>query len=555
MFGKNFYTIAFLMLLSALGISYFYSNKTEAKSVSQKMDNLNTNLMKLENIIRFVNEYYVDDPNYDKAFKGAIDGLLEKLDPHSSYLPPKEQASEEEEFTGKFGGIGIQFEIKDKLITVISPIPETPAYKLGVKPGDKIIEIDGKSAFGISNEEVFKRLKGEIGTKVKITIQREGLETNPEYTIIRAEIPINSVVADCMLDDGKTGYIKINKFAYHTSDELEKALIYLENKGMKQFILDLRGNPGGIMTQAVNIADKFISGNKLLLYTKGRVQAFDERFYSTDNTTHKNYPIIILIDAGTASASEIVTGALQDYDRAFVLGTRSFGKGLVQKPFPLGDGSVLRLVISRYYTPSGRLIQRPYDKGKYAYYMDRYVSEKDLSPKELAIRDSIKNSNVFYTLRKHRKVYGGGGITPDSIVNFDPSTKILNNLLRKGIFEEFSIKFYNKNLKNFVYKNNFDEFCKNFMITDFMLEEFCDIANNNKIAIGEKYKTEDKEYKNFTSEDLNKSIVKIKNYMKYYVARQFFNDIKLYPRVEAMTDKHVQIALTLFGKAAKLNEN
>jgi carboxyl-terminal processing protease len=310
-------------LIIAIMFSYKYENGDASNGNSLMY------FQKMNYILRVVDNVYVDEPDIDKMMEGAIEGMLKKLDPHSSYIPADKQKEVEEDFQGEFGGIGVEFEIKDKYLTIISPIPDTPSDRLGLMPGDKIIRIDEKTAYDITTEEVFKRLKGQIGSKVKITVARIGVDEPLEYEIIRAAIPIHSVIAKCLLDDKTTGYISINRFASKTSAEVEEALNYLEANGMKRLILDLRGNPGGLMDQAIEVADKFIDAGKLIVYTKGRFSDFDEEFYSTGSATHKKFPVIVLIDAGSASASEIVSGALQDHDRAFILGARSFGKGLV----------------------------------------------------------------------------------------------------------------------------------------------------------------------------------------------------------------------------------
>ena len=551
MSDKKFYIIAVSLLIIAITFSYKY----EEGEASNGANSLNY-FQKMNYILRVVDNVYVDEPDIDKVMEGAIEGMLKTLDPHSSYIPADKQKEVEEDFEGVFGGIGIEFEVKDKYLTVISAIPETPSERIGLMPGDKIIRIDSKTAYDITTEEVFKRLKGPIGSKVNITVARTGASEPMEYEIIRAAIPIYSVVAECMLEDKITGYISINRFANKTSQELEDALNALNKKGMKRLILDMRGNPGGLMDQAIEVVEKFISANKLIVYTKGRFKDFDEEFYSTIDGNHKNLPLIVLIDAGSASASEIVSGALQDHDRAYILGAKSFGKGLVQRPFDLGDGSVARITISRYYTPTGRLIQRPYDEGTESYFLDRYIDPELMTEQEKAKEDSIKKAETFYTLNKKRVVYGGGGITPDSLITYDPYSDLMTDLFRMRVFQDHAIDFFNTmNGKETGWKNDFEKYYKDFTISESMVNDFISVAKRNKINILEtvpdKKDMVKKEYY-YSKVQFDKDLEKIKIEIKYNIARQYFKERSLYPRIKAMNDKFVIIALTLFDEAKKL---
>ena len=576
MIGKKFYIISFITIILALTLTYKH------EEVQASTDKLMLYLKKINLIMQIVDTFYVEEPDREKMLEGAINGMLEELDPHSTYIPPKEQEKVDEEFNEEFGGIGIRFEIKNKYLTVISPIPGTPSSKLGLQPGDRITKIDGTTAYGIETEEVFKRLKGPIGSKVVITIYRDGEDKEADYEIIRAAIPVHSVIAKCMLEDKRTGYIQLNLFAKKTAEETEEALVDLEEQGMDQLILDLRGNSGGLMDQAIDIVDLFLTGDKKIVYTQGRDSTLKEEYYSTDFTTRKQYPIIVLIDAGSASASEIVSGALQDQDRAFILGVKSFGKGLVQRPFDLGDGSVARITIAKYYTPTGRLIQRPYDNGKEAYYYDRYFdnekNREDLDSLALFKLDSVKNSQKYYTLRKKRVVYGGGGITPDSTVYYDTKNNVMNTFYRKRVFQDYTIKFFNKfRDKEFSWKNNFEEFYENFNVTNEMIDELLLISEENGIVIEKEVKVSEndndsviksevldskKELKKMNKKDKNKIYLTEKDFIsekdniiravRLNIARQYFDDRSMYPRINAMGDKHIKIALTLFDEARDL---
>jgi carboxyl-terminal processing protease len=551
MSDRKFYIVSVLLLIAALTLSYRF----ETGSAANNTNTLN-HFQKINYILKVVDNVYVDEPDIDKVMEGAIEGMLKALDPHSSYIPADKQKEVEEDFVGHFGGIGIEFEIKDKYLTVVSAIPDTPSDRIGLMPGDKIIRIDKKTAFDITTEEVFKRLKGPVGTKVNITIARSGLEEPMDYEIIRAAIPIYSVIAECMLDDKITGYISINRFANKTSAELENALNMLEAKGMKRLILDLRGNPGGLLDQAVEVVDKFIDKGKLIVYTKGRYKDFDDSFYSTSAATHKKVPMIVLIDAGSASASEIVSGALQDHDRAFILGARSFGKGLVQRPFELGDGSVARITISRYYTPTGRLIQRPYDEGSESYFLDRFTDPELISEEQVAKEDSIKKAETYFTLNKKRKVFGGGGITPDSLITYDLLSPLMTDLFRQRAFQDYAISFFNNTKESEIsWKNDFEKFYNSFKLSEKMMNDFKAVLKEKKINIlaelPPKSEMAKKEYYH-TSGQFEKDMEKISTEIKYAVARQYFKERSQYPRIKAMSDKFVLTALTLFDQAKKL---
>lgn len=364
---------------------------------------------KLGEIVRLVRASYVDSPDLTRMTEGSIVGLLEELDPHSVYIPVTEQTRIAERFAGEFSGIGIQFEIIDDQILVVSPIPGTPADRMGLRAGDRIIKIDGVSTFGITNEEVFSRLRGPRGSKVTITVVQLGEPEPFDLELTRDKIPIHSVDASFMLGDGVTGYVVINQFTSVTSKELRQALIALRRQGMKQLILDLRGNTGGYLGQADEVADKFISAGKVIVSTEGRIRRSNDVLHATSAPTEPYYPLIILVNRGSASASEIVAGAIQDHDRGLIIGQPTFGKGLVQSPFELEDGSVVRITTARWYTPSGRCVQRPYDDGIGEYLLSSNQSDSSL----LADTADVE---TFLT-RTGRKVFAEKGIRPDYIVD------------------------------------------------------------------------------------------------------------------------------------------
>ena len=374
-------------------------------------------LKTLTQVIKLVQDGYFEDVDLDEFINGAIRGGLETLDPHSQYITKEELSSINEQFEGKFEGIGIEYSMIEGYITVISPIPGTPSDRAGLQSGDKIIKINGKSAYKITTEEVLKKLRGEKGTSVNVHIIRG--ESEPfEITLVRDQIPITSIVASFLIDES-IGYIKINRFANNTVSELKSELQNLAKKGMQKIILDLRNNGGGLLNQAVEMVDMFVASQDTIVYTKGKLRSANELFKASKNIKDLQYPLVILINNGSASASEIVAGAIQDLDRGIIMGERSFGKGLVQRQYPLQDGSAVRITIAQYFTPSGRLIQRPYEEGLGEYYNQE------------AIEDSSLNNKTLHYTKSGRIVYGGGGIWPDSIIKFDENyKKYLSNKIR-----------------------------------------------------------------------------------------------------------------------------
>lgn len=405
-------SVALLALLSiVVAINLLLANlKPQTRT---RTNDLYRKMTTLQEVINLVNENYVETVDWSDVIEGAVTGLLETLDPHSTYIPSEDFESVNERFEGNFTGIGIEFDIINGWITVITPVEGSPSQKVGLRPGDRIIEIEGKSAYKFSQTQVFNTLRGPKGTPVNIKISRPGLEQSLDFTIIRDRIPIYSVPASIMLDE-TTGYVLVSRFAHDTAVEFEAALRELEAAGMEQLIIDLRNNGGGYLGQAVEIVDKFIALEDTIVYTIGRHPSLNQVHLAHKSPTHKPMPVIVLINRGTASASEIVAGALQDHDRALIVGETSFGKGLVQHQFKLSDGSALRVTVARYYTPSGRLIQRPYGEGTRKYLHDLYSRDDDP-----AFRDSLQATLPRYKTRAGRTVFGGGGIQPDVTVVFD----------------------------------------------------------------------------------------------------------------------------------------
>ena len=395
---------------------------------------------KFGTLMRYVGQLYVDSVSVEDLTELAIVKMLEDLDPHSVYFSADELKEADEPLNGNFEGIGVQFNIFKDTIMVVSPISGGPSERLGIRAGDRIVEVDGENAagIGITNRDVMKLLKGPKGTVVQVGIKREGEPGLLSFDIVRDKIPIYSIDAAHMVDK-KIGYIKVSRFAKTTMDEFQSAIQTLQGQGMKDLILDLQGNGGGMLRTAIAMSDEFLSGDKLIVYTEGRSFEREDTFAQYKGLFEKGR-LVVLIDEASASASEIVSGAVQDWDRGLVVGRRSFGKGLVQRPMRLPDGSAVRLTVQKYYTPSGRCIQKPYDDGVEAYRkekFERYERGEFMTLDSLELPDSL----LFQTRLLERDVYGGGGILPDVFVPLDTtySSDTFSNILRKGLCSRYAL--------------------------------------------------------------------------------------------------------------------
>ena len=518
---KNLKYIGYALLFMIL----LYGFKQD--SVKSQFLKMNT----LTQIIRLVSENYFEDVDMNDIMEGAIIGLLDRLDPHSSYISSEQLELITEQFDGEFEGIGIEFSILGGYITVISPIPGTPSDRAGLQSGDKIIRINNVSAYKITQKDVMEKLRGTKGTSVDVTISRPGLEEDFDVTLVRDKIPIVSVLASFMIDD-ETGYVKVNRFSRTTALEIKDALSTLENNGMKQLLLDLRNNGGGMMDQAINIIDMFISSRDTILFTKGKIPNSNEVYRATVSRKDKDYPIIVLINRGSASASEIISGAFQDLDRGLIIGETSFGKGLVQRQYQLRDGSAARITIAQYYTPSGRLIQRPYTD-----VADYYI---DLTNDNREAIDSTLSERPIYHTKNGRVVYGGGGITPDifSEQKLDYSKSIREILSHP---DRLAFKYANE-LKNNVQKKygNYLKFQSNYKIEGKEKKSFIQWLSEQGIEFSKEEIDEDWKYlENRILSELASSL-----YGKEFLFKQLL-----------MQDTQAQAALEHFKEARELFKN
>jgi carboxyl-terminal processing protease len=509
-------------------------------------DNIYEQFKKFQDILVLTDKYYVDPVDTRKLTEGAITGMLEQLDPHSVYFPPKAFEKASEEMQGNYQGVGLSIRALNDTIIVVEPMGGGPAAKLGILSNDRIVRINDSTAVGLTSDQASQRLRGPKGTKVRVTIARPGVRESMVYEITRAEISLTSIDVSMMIND-EVGYIAVNKFALTTGNEMNSAMRDLRNKGMKRLILDLRYNPGGVMEEAVKMADLFLdAGSKSkprqIVYTKGRASELEESFTATTGQEYEKLPLIVLINHASASASEIVAGAIQDWDRGLIVGETSFGKGLVQRQWAFGDGSAFRLTIARYYTPTGRLIQRSYtgkDRSEYEREaFDRVEQEGDnLEHKKDATAKADSGRPVFHT-NSGRVVYGGGGISPDYIVKPPAATESMLNLQRRDMFYQFITSYLDgrgQALRS-TYGEDVLRFVKTFAVTEEMLQDFRTFIATKGVKAEEK--------------DLQKDITFVKARLKAEIARSFWGNNGSY-RVILEVDPQFQKAMTLLPEAVK----
>lgn len=477
-------------------------------------------------IYNYIDQMYVDSVDYNKISEAAIVSMLEELDPHSTYIPAKDVQSANQRIEGSFVGIGIRFQILKDTLLVVNCIYGGPSEKVGVRAGDKIVKIEQENVAGVGlkNAGVRERLLGEKDTKVKISVLRGKSKSPIDFTITRDKIPLNSVVSHYMVDKN-VGYIKLTNFSRTTAQEINEAIKSLKKQGMKDLIFDLQGNTGGLLYAAKYVADEFLNKGQLIVYQEGRNQP--RQILKAESTgTFENGRLVLLIDEGSASASEILAGAVQDWDRGLIVGRRSFGKGLVQRPIELSDGAQLRLTIARYFTPSGRFIQKPYDDLE-AYqndYMERFRHGEFTNKDSIKINDSLK----FETKINKRTVYGGGGIIPDEFVGLDTLeySKFYRKLSYAGIFNSFTVEFANSHREEIKANHKDFKFYKqNFEVNDEIMQSFFDQAVKEDTSLT----FVDEDYQ--ISKDLMKIRIKaliaqnIWDYSSYYEIMNVKNEI------------------------------
>jgi carboxyl-terminal processing protease len=489
---------------------------------------------KLNAILNLIAQDYVDTTNFHDLVELSIPEILRKLDPHTSYFSAEELKASTDDLNGSFSGIGIQFMLDNDTIGVVEVIPGGPSEKVGIMPGDRIITIDDSVATGenVTNGMVMKRLRGPKGTKVKLGIKRQSSSKLLTFTVTRGDIPVNTVDAYYMIDKN-TGYVKINQFGRHTYDEFITAMASLQEEGAKRYIIDLRGNGGGFMEMAVLMANEFLPENMPIVFTKGRYKRDDSEVWSDGNGSFQDAELAVLIDEYSASASEIFAGAMQDNDRGLIVGCRSFGKGLVQKEFILPDSSAIHLTTARYYTPSGRCIQKDYKDGANSYneeLYDRYLHG------ELYSRDSMKidKSQIFSTLNG-RTVYGGGGIVPDIFVPRDTSgiTNYYMDIFNAGLMERYSFNYCNNNRSALNKMEDYKQFLRMAPSDEVLIKDFVDYAAANGVAPRWYY--------------INLSRDLIVTRLKALIARDAFGNQAFYPIVNRI-DKTLQEALKALNK-------
>jgi len=497
-----------IVLVIGIFIGIRLNRNSQHNQLIEMFNSSNLSANKLDELLDYVVRDYVDTLDRDSLTDLTIENLLSNLDPHSAYIPATDLQATNEPLNGNFEGIGIEFNILRDTIYVVTAIPGGPSEKVGIKSGDKIIMVDGKkvAGVGITNEMVFQNLKGKGGTVVTIGVLRFGTKQIENFKITRGRIPIYSVDASYMMDS-ITGFIKISRFASNTYTEFKEAIIKLEKMGMKQMLLDLRGNPGGFLDAAIAISDEFLPKGKMIVYTQGKNKP-RQNSIASEKGQFENQKLAILIDENSASASEIVAGAVQDNDRGIIVGRRSFGKGLVQEQNEFRDGSAIRLTIARYYTPTGRCIQKPYENGHLADYYHEEIDRYDSG--ELVNKDSVKtNKKLKYTTPKGKIVYGGGGIMPDYFIPIDTTklSKYISELIYKNVINDFALEYVNKNRSNFNYKNA-NQFNEQFKVNNALVNELKTYATKNKIN---------------NANDLTKGFDILSIHLKAYIAKVLFN--------------------------------
>jgi carboxyl-terminal processing protease len=526
---KSFFStvVIIVLLILVVFLHNIYTQKRDENNIVK--NKLNT----LVSVLNYIDEDYFETVEIDKLMDGAIGGILDELDPHSVYIPAEELEEINEQFQGNFQGIGIEFDILNDILTVIAPVADSPSEHVGLLPGDQILKINGDDAFGITKEGVFKKLRGKKGSTVTVTIKRIGILEPFDVTIIRDNIPLYSVRTAIMVDD-QIGYIWLTRFSSTSLYEVKTAISSLREHGMRRLVLDLRNNGGGLLTQATEITNLFIAKSDTMVYTRGKRKELEQVFIANPKNGTDEFPLVVLVNRGSASASEIVAGAVQDLDRGIIVGETTFGKGLVQRQIPLNDGSAIRITIAQYYTPSGRLIQREFENGNdYDYYSDIFIDDRE------AVIDSMKKLRPEHYTRSGRVVYGGGGITPDVLSSWKPEitagTQLFITNPSRPVFNWASQ--YSQSIKNDF--NSFEQFNKSWVFTDKLYEDFLSFVTSQDIEYDNSKFAKDGAY--------------LKTRIKAQIAASLWGRDEYY-KIILPTDNQVVAAINSFKETVELTK-
>jgi carboxyl-terminal processing protease len=532
-------TIIIIPLIIAISVASGIIIGNLLKQNSQPVFSIgHANPNKLTSILRLIETGYVDSVNTAEIIEKTIPELLKNLDPHTAYIPARNMQEVQEEMRGNFSGIGVQFSIQEDTVRVIEVVSGGPSSKVGILPGDRIVTVDDSLIAGVDvqNETVLNLLRGEKNTTVRVGVVRKGYDEKLEFEITRDDIPLISVDVSYMIDD-ETGFIKVNRFAESTYDEFMQGMQNLNQSGMEKLIVDLRQNPGGSLSSVLQIVDEFLEKGEAILYTEGLNQP-RKTYNASGRNTWKDVKVYVLIDEFSASASEIFAGAMQDNDRGLVIGRRSFGKGLVQEQIPLMDGSALRLTVARFYTPSGRCIQKSYENGNEEYFNDlysRFSHMEQLSADSIQFNDSLK-----YQTKSGRIVYGGGGIMPDIFVPADTSgnSPYFDKIYRKGLIYTFAYNYADNNRETLTQFQTAEEFDA-YLSKQNLLDEFVEYAREKGVPRDAK--------------ELNQSGKIIHTQLKAYIARNIIGEEGFYPIIRQI-DNTLQKAIEI-SKQNLLVEN
>lgn len=495
-----------------------------------------SSIQKFRQLLEYIENDYVDSVDTESLIEESIEDMLDKLDPHTVYIPPRDRELTASQLRATYDGIGVEFNLLRDTLYVVTPLSGGPSEKAGILAGDKIISVDGENiaGIGLNNRKVFDMLRGPRGSKVKVGVLRKQEEETLEFELTRGSIPQYSIDASYMIDE-EIGYIKVNRFAESTYEEFKKALVELKDQGMSKLVLDLQNNTGGYMSAAIGMSDEFLADGQVIVSQKGQSAKYDSEAKATEKGIFEEGALVVLVNEGSASASEIVAGALQDNDRALVIGRRSFGKGLVQLPFDLRDGSELRMTIARYYTPSGRSIQKPYDDGEQSYDSDYY---NRFTSGELFVKDSVHfDENLAYKTSSGRTVYGGGGIMPDYFVALDTTdnSTYINRLVASNTIREYTLDYRDNHpeLKDL----SFDAFENNFKVSNAMLREVVNLGQKNGVR--------------YIKRQFEKSKTLLSYLIKAQIARDIFDDDAFY-KIYNNTNEIYRQAIELYRNPALL---